>query len=111
VTISDVQHLALVAAAAGEEWRAGQPYIGRFARGMQDAQTALRKILEAHAEDRDGLETALRAYLAEGPALDSDDYDRGGECVHSDVEYVLDGDRYTIADLLATITDTTEGQS
>lgn len=107
--ISDVQHLALVAAAAGEEWRAGQPYIGRFARGLQDARTALRKILEAHAENRDTLETALRAYLAEGAALDSDDYERGGECVHSDVEFVLDNDRFTIAELLATLTDTPEG--
>jgi hypothetical protein len=106
--ITDVQHLALVARATGVEWKAGQPYIGRFARGLQDAQTALRKILEAHAENRDGLESALRAYLADGPALDSDDYERGGECVHSDVEFVLDGDRFTIAELLGTLT---EGQS
>jgi len=102
--ITDVQHLALVACAMGEEWKAGQPYIGRFARGLQDAKTALRKILETHAEDRTALESALRAYLAEGPALDSDDYERGGECVHSDVEFVLEGDRFTIAELLATLT-------
>jgi hypothetical protein len=103
--ISDVQHLALVARATGEEWKPGQPYIGRFARGVQDAETALRKILEAHAENRDGIEAALRAYLAEGPALDSDDYDDGGTCVHDDVRGVLDNDRDTIAELLTTLTE------
>lgn len=97
--ISDVQHLALVAAATFTG-----PANARFTEGVRDASAALRKILEAHAEDRDGLEAALRAYLADGPASDSDDYERGGEVVHSDVEFVLDGDRHTIAELLATLT-------
>ncbi len=100
--ISDVQHLALVACASFTG-----PAHDRFTKGRRDASAALRKILEAHAEDRDGLEAALRAYLADGWASDSDDYERGGECVHSDVEFVLDGDRYTIAELLDTLT--TEG--
>ena len=102
--ISDTQHLALVARAVFDG-----PATGRFMKGVRDASTALRKILEEHREDRSALETALRAYLADGPATDSDDYDRGGECVHSDVQYVLDNDRHTIAELLDTLNP--EGRS
>ena len=98
MTISDTQHLALVARAMFDG-----PANGRFTKGVRDASNALRKILEEHRDDREALETALRAYLAAGPAMDSDDYDEGGECVHSDVQFVLDGDRFTIAELLGTL--------
>lgn len=75
----------------------------RFTKGVRDASAALAKILDAHPNEHGELYNALRAYLAEGPAWDSDDYQDGGECVHSDVEFVLDGDRYTIAELLDTL--------
>jgi len=103
--ISDTQHLALVARATFDG-----PANGRFMKGMRDASSALRKILEEHRDDREALEVALRAYLANGPATDSDDYDRGGECVHSDVEYVLADDRHTIAELLDTLNPKPEGK-
>ena len=102
--ISDTQHLALVARAMFDG-----PATGRFMKGVRDASNALRKILEEHRDDRDALETALRAYLATGPAWDSEAYEEGGECVHSDVQYVLDNDRFTITELLATLNPAPEG--
>ena len=82
---------------------------GRFEKGVRDAQLALARILDVHPNQGGELYNALRAYLAEGPAWDSQDYYDGGESVHSDVEFVLDGDRYAIAELLDTLNP--EGQS
>jgi len=96
--ISDDQHRAL----AARTLTCGRAR-DRFTAGVRDAANALRDLLEAHIGDRDALEAALRGYLALGPARGDADYERGGECVHSDVEEVLDGDPYTIIELLATL--------
>lgn len=100
--ITEAQHLALAACAVFNE-----PAHDRFTEGVRDACAALRKILEERGEDRAGLETALRAYLPTSLAPDGGDYQWGMECVHSDVQYVLDDDPHTIAELLGTLN--TEG--
>jgi hypothetical protein len=94
--LSDAQHLALVARAAPTQVPPSE-----LTDGIRNASTALRTILETHAEDRDALVDALRGLLAEGaPGARSRRYEYGWDCVLSDVEYVLENDRHTIAELL-----------
>ncbi len=107
--LTDRQIAALRVRAALQKTRKTPP-ARWFSRGVFDAQNTLAKILDAHPNEHGELYNALRAYLVEGPAWDGDDYQAGAEAVHSDVEFVLDGDRFTIAELLATLTDTPEGR-
>lgn len=78
---------------------AQEPFIGRERKGERDAQNALAAILHLHAHDPAALTRNVRAYLAEGPAWDSQDYYDGGEVVHRDVTAVLDGNALMILDL------------
>lgn len=106
--LTDRQVSALRARAALQKTRRTPP-ARWWSRGVSDAQSALAKILDAHPNEHGELYNALRAFLAEGPAWDGQDYYDGSQNVHSDVGFVLDGDRHTIAELLATLDTATEG--
>jgi hypothetical protein len=83
------------------------PFPDSFEQGMRDAQAALATVLRLHSDDQAALLRNLRAYRAEGPAWDSQDYLDGGEDVHFDVDSILTGDRAVIAELLAMAAYTT----
>lgn len=86
------------------------PAVGRFAKGIRDASAALAKILTDHQQRQDALPVALKAFLADGPAWDSSDYEDGGACVHDDVASILDKDREVIDELLAQAAESAEAR-
>lgn len=77
-----------------------EPFHSRRQKGVRDAQYALAALLRQHADDPEALAESVRAYLAEGPAWDNQDYHDGGMDVHRDVSAVLDGNAIVILDLL-----------
>lgn len=85
---------------------AGAPFRGREAKGVRDAQAALAALLTRSGADPAALARDLRAYLAQGPAWDSQDYYDGGESVHRDVAAVLGGNQIVILDLLDALAHT-----
>lgn len=80
--------------------RSKAPFGDRFAKGIRDAQLQLEAILHLWSDDPGALRKNVRAYLAEGPAWDSEAYLDGGAAVHDDVSAILDGDRRVIEEML-----------
>ncbi|WP_435245043.1 hypothetical protein [Streptomyces tendae] len=74
-------------------------YVGdRFERGYAWAMDSARAVLGRHRLDGDDAKNlatvtpALRAWLAEGPDRDSQDYNRGCEAGQETIRLILDGD-------------------